>query len=55
MSIKKDKDFKLVMTFFTIISLILIVVMCLDFKKIDFIYFCGVLFFGIRYMIYSKK
>jgi len=55
MSIKRDKDLKLVMSIFGIISVILVFVMIIDFKKIDFIYFCGVLFFGLRYLIFSSK
>lgn len=55
MSVNGNKDLKLVMIVFGIISLILILTMIINFKMIDCIYFCGVLLFAFRYLFLSTK
>lgn len=55
MSVNSNKDLKLVMIVFGLISIILVLSMIINFKVIDCIYFCGVLLFAFRYLFLSSK
>ena len=55
MNVKSKNDTKLVMMVFGIISLILILSMINNFKVVDCMYFCVVLFFSIKYLVLSSK
>lgn len=55
MNVNGNKDLKLVMMFFGIVSIILLITMIIEFNYIDFVYFCGVCIFAIRYTLISKK
>lgn len=55
MNVNSNKDLKLVMMFFGIVSVMLVIAMIIEFNYIDFVYFCGVCIFAARYLIISRK
>ena len=55
MKTNSNKDIKLVMLFFVVISLILCFSLVNNFKVIDCFYFIIVLFFATRYLLVSRN